>query len=71
MNVKLTTIKMEKAKLLKEVLMELEEQLRAPLLNYIENGRVVLLVNGITTTDLMREVKSEDEVVVLPVLRGG
>ena len=70
-NLQITTVKLVQPKLLKEVLMELEEKMSVPLLSFIENGRVVVLVNGKTTTDLMHEVKPESEIVVLPALRGG
>jgi len=58
-------------KLLIEIIRELEEQKGIPLLNLIKRGRVVLLVNGKTTTDLMYKINSEDAIIVLPVLKGG
>ena len=64
-------VKQLEPKLLVEIIRELEEQKRIPLLNLIKRERVVVLVNGQTTTDLMYKVNSEDVIIVIPILKGG
>ena len=68
--IKLTTVILVQPKLLKDVIMELEGKQKISLFSLVKQGKVAVLVNGKTTTNLMRELKPGDEVVALPVLRG-